>query len=136
MAPEDASSRYERHRSESEIDTEKIRKKAREEAARDQLLQDLKLSVERLNQTAEALREGVATIQFDLKDGQRRMSAIEGSIERLSADLEDHEDSHALAEKERKSVWSGVVPGIITSVASSLIFAAIIGGILYNALKQ
>jgi len=108
---------------------------AAKEARRDVLLEQLATNVQQLSGKLDDLYKEVQEVRSDLRLGASRMDRLENSLAHLKEDLEEHEEAHAEEMKENRSMWSKVVPNLLTSVASTIVTAALLGGIAYSLLS-
>jgi len=124
---------YRRQRTE-EIDTQRIRDEAAQQAKRDLLLRQMHGKLEKIDTTQDSVMQS-------LTKGDRRMDGIDhkidihhteltAQIESVGGKLDGHLKEHAEATKTKQSKWAGVMPQIVATVTGALITAAVIGGIV------
>lgn len=117
-------------------EVERIAEQAAKEAERDLLLKQLSDKVDKLCGKMDSFKDDINSISSELKQGTSRMNHMDKGISDLEKKVEEHEKNRTAADKEQRTMWAKVGPNLVTSVLSTVITAALMGGLAYSVLMS
>jgi len=110
--------------------TDRLRREAKEEAERNMVLQSLVTAVNAMQSTLKNMSDTLLEVKTKLSAGGNRMDSLEKELCSLTKKLDDHLQEHKAEMAEGRKQWKGLVPAIVGSVLSSILTAALVGGVL------